>query len=375
MSTRRVGRIRVSSRNSVSNKNNCNYKNNLPLPAVFVLSEKKLLRSDIKKNIEIMIPKNAKKVEHTVSTLKVRNVYNKSKPNINRVDKNINNYNNKTSKLKRKRSKNKIAECDNSNTVRRTMLRKNKLSNRKDAENDGKSSLNGSGRVNVRTKKGKHCSMTSQQFQKYIDEMYLRNLNSIDLSNLVNVGNRIVHISNEKTDFVLPSLGRHYEETWKKEDEKFIKKYGLAALNGVTGATTSPSHNNDSLIVNANAGVPNNVVNDEDHNDDSTAVPDAFKRTCIEIKKLEAQNKKIIDEIVDISVVHQLSNKIRQSAENILIKLANNVLQKKKSKDTMEKNDNKKRKITEKKKFITSKGSKKHSGSGNTFGKWMEMGS
>jgi hypothetical protein len=358
MSVRRVGRIRVSSRNSVSNKNNCNYKNNLTSPAVFVLSEKKLLRSDIKKNIEIMISKNGKRVKHTVSTRKVRskqlqnsitdmgqkNVYNKSKPNYNRVDKNSSNYKNKTSKLKRKRSKNDIAECNNSNTVRRTMLRKKKkISNRKGAENDGQRSLNASGRVNVRTKKGKHCSMTSEQFQKYIDEMHLRNLNSIDLSNLVNVGNRIVHISNEKTDFVLPSLGRHYEETWKKEDEKFIKKYGLAALNGVTRATTSPNHNNNSLIVNANAVVPNNVVNDEDHDDDSTAVADAFKSTCIEIKKLEAQNKKIIDEIVDISVVHQLSNKIRQSAENILNKLANNVLHKK-SKGIIEKKDNRKKK-------------------------------
>ena len=60
--------------------------------------------------------------------------------------------------------------------------------------------------------------MTSEQYQTYLNT-YMRNITSNDLGNLVNVGNRIVHVSNEKQNFALPSLGKHYKMKWKIEDD------------------------------------------------------------------------------------------------------------------------------------------------------------
>ena len=56
--------------------------------------------------------------------------------------------------------------------------------------------------------------MTSEQYQAYIDT-YMRNINSTDLGNLANVGNRVIHVSNQKKDFILPKLGKYYKKTWQ----------------------------------------------------------------------------------------------------------------------------------------------------------------
>ena len=46
---------------------------------------------------------------------------------------------------------------------------------------------------------------------------------------MVNIGNRIVYVSNEKTDFVLPSLGEHYTAKWLKEDDN-LKQIPVIAV-------------------------------------------------------------------------------------------------------------------------------------------------
>ena len=219
--------------------------------------------------------------------------------------------------------------------------------------------------------------MTSEQYQAYIDT-YMRNINSTDLGNLANVGNRVIHVSNQKKDFILPKLGKYYKKTWQIEDEKFIKKYGLAALTGTTtSSTTSPSGTSTSGSSNRlNLGYANNNDNiaslspsssssssidtsdstvtadmnddgddedtDDDNDDDadSISIEESFYKTCNEIKQLEMDNKRIIDDVIDISVVHQLSNKIRQSAENILIKLADAIFEQRKTKTTRTDLDN-----------------------------------
>ena len=68
--------------------------------------------------------------------------------------------------------------------------------------------------------------MTSSQYQEYLDT-YMRNITNTDLGNMVNIGNRLDHISKENEVFTLPDLGKHYKETWQIEDQKFAKKYGF----------------------------------------------------------------------------------------------------------------------------------------------------
>ena len=145
----------------------------------------------------------------------------------------------------------------------------------------------------------------------------MRNITNTDLGNLVNIGNRLDHISKENELFSLPALGKHYRETWQLEDEKFAKKYGIDALRGCTSGTLSPGM--------CSVG---SVIAESTDTKDLESIESAFPNTCDSVRSLGAKNKAMIDSMADISVIQQMSDKIRLSAEKILIKLASTVLQK-----------------------------------------------
>ena len=203
-------------------------------------------------------------------------------------------------------------------TVRRTSLRKLRLSN---LQTDMDKDRSGSSRTNAKSKKDKNCTMTSSQYQEYLDT-YMRNITNTDLGNMVNIGNRLDHISKENEVFTLPDLGKHYKETWQIEDQKFAKKYGVDALRGYTSGTISPG-------VCSVGG----VIEDSPNAKDLESVESIFSKTCDSVQLLGQENKAMVDSMADISVIQQMSDKIRLSAEKILMKLASTVLDKTNNKE------------------------------------------
>ena len=222
--------------------------------------------------------------------------------------------------LRKRTAKRRVdtSKQNSSATVRRTSLRKLRLSK---LHTDMTKDRSGSSRRNVKSSKGKNCTMTSSQYQEYLDT-YMRNITNTDLGNLVNIGNRLDHISKENEVFTLPDLGKHYKETWQIEDQKFAKKYGVDALRGYTSGTISPG-------VCSVGG----VIEDSPNAKDLESVESIFSKTCDSVQLLGQENKAMVDSMADISVIQQMSDKIRLSAEKILMKLASTVLDKTNNKE------------------------------------------
>ena len=222
--------------------------------------------------------------------------------------------------LRKRTAKRRVdtSKQNSSATVRRTSLRKLRLSK---LHTDMTKDRSGSSRRNVKSSKGKNCTMTSSQYQEYLDT-YMRNITNTDLGNLVNIGNRLDHISKENEICALPELGKHYKETWQVEDEKFAKKYGIDALRGYTSGTISPG-------VCSVGG----VIEGSPDAKDLESIESIFSNTCDSARSLGQENKVMVDSIADISVIQQMSDKIRLSAEKILMKLASTVLDKTNNKE------------------------------------------
>ena len=75
------------------------------------------------------------------------------------------------------------------------------------------------------------------------------------------------------------------------------------------------------------------VIEDSPDAKDLESIESIFSNTCDSARSLGQENKVMVDSIADISVIQQMSDKIRLSVEKILMKLASTVLDKTNNKE------------------------------------------